>query len=92
MRSLEDRFGDTIDELENLGEQPRLERIEELHHEIDDLDYELQTTTSLGARRYELTKRSRHSHALLAAARRRAENALAITDEWEIPETVDRRY
>ncbi|MGW4739058.1 hypothetical protein [Nocardia xishanensis] len=92
MRSLEDRFGDTIDELENLGEQPRLERIEELHREVDDLDYELQTTTNLGARRYELTKRSRHSHTLLAAARRRAENALAITDEWEIPEAIDRRY
>ncbi|WP_431963044.1 hypothetical protein [Nocardia sp. bgisy134] len=92
MRSLEDRFGDAIDELENTNDQPTLERIEQLHRLVDDLDYELQTTTSLGARRYELTKRSRHSHALLADARSRAENAFAITDEWEIQETVDRRY
>ncbi|WP_431949774.1 hypothetical protein [Nocardia lijiangensis] len=90
MRSLEDRFGDAIDELENLDEQPTLAQIEELHHLIDELDYELQTTTGLGARRYELTKHSRHSHALLADARDRAQNAFAITDEWEVPEAIDR--
>ncbi|TQM25780.1 hypothetical protein [Nocardia bhagyanarayanae] len=89
MRSLEDRFGDVIEQLEGLGERPTLAQVDELHHMIDDLDYELQTTTGLGARRYELTKRSRHSHALLGEARNRA---LDITDEWEVPQTIDRPY
>ncbi|WP_194838494.1 hypothetical protein [Nocardia sp. XZ_19_369] len=80
MRSLEERFGDAIDELTRLDRDATTDQIERIGKIIKQLDYELRTQVNDDLQRYELTKLSDRAHALSVDAHDRVHRARTIAD------------